>query len=233
MPVKRWPRRDALQPGAHRALRVLVLLGILLLSAGGMLAAGVVLRSMVAEYAASAARDVVVTAVNGIVKDVMSEPRFDSGALVEIDRNDQGDVTAVRADVAAVNGLAAEVLSRTVERTERERLTIEIPVTNLLGSTLLMNRGPSIPVQVTMLSSSTAGFRSELTAAGINQTRHQIFLELDVQLSFLLPWRDMDTSVQTEILVSETVIVGEVPGSYMNWESDDGVYDRGVRPAGQ
>ena len=57
-----------------------------------------------------------------------------------------------------------------------------------------------------------------MTSAGINQTRHQIFLELDVQLSFLMPWRGMDTSVQTEILVSETVIVGQVPGSYMNWE---------------
>ena len=84
-----------------------------------------------------------------------------------------------------------------------------------------------------MLSSSTASFRSELTAAGINQTRHQIFLELNVQLSFLLPWRDMDTSVQTEVLVSETVIVGKVPASYMNWENDDGAYDRGIQPAGQ
>ena len=124
------------------------------------------------------------------------------------------------------------MLSRTVQETAEEKLTVSIPVANLLGSTLLMNRGPSIPVSVTMLSSSTASFRSELTGAGINQTRHQIFLELDVQLSFLLPWRDMDTSVQTEILVSETVIVGEVPASYMNWESDNGVYDRVIQPAG-
>ena len=232
MPVKRWPRRELFRPGARRTLRAAVLMCTLLLAAAGMLAAGIVLRGMVTEYAASAARDAVVTAVNDIVKAVMAEPRFSGGRLVELERDGQGRITAVRADVTAVNSLAAEVLSRTVRETAEEKLTVSIPVANLLGSTLLMNRGPSIPVHVTMLSSSTAGFRSELTDAGINQTRHQIFLELDVQLSFLLPWRDMDTSVQTEILVSETVIVGQVPASYMNWESDDGVYDRVIQPVG-
>lgn len=232
MPVKRWPRRNAPDPAVRRAIGAVALAAVLILSAGGIVAAGIVLRSMVSEYAASAARDAVVTAVNDIVKDVMAEPRFSGGALVELERNEQGSVTAIRADVAAVNSLAAEVLSRTVQQTEQEKLTVEIPVANLLGSALFMNRGPSIPVHVTMLSSSTVGFRSELTGAGINQTRHRIFLQLDVQLSFLLPWRDMDTSVQTEILVSETVIVGEVPGSYLNWESDNGTYDRGIQSAG-
>ena len=102
--------------------------------------------------------------------------------------------------------------------TEQEDLQVRIPVANLLGSAMLMNRGPAVEVDVLMLSSSSAGFRSEITSAGINQTRHQLFLDLDVQLSFLLPWRDMDTSVQTEILISETVIVGKVPDSYLNWE---------------
>ena len=232
MPVRRWPRRGQMEPDARHTLRTAMALCILLLAMGALFAAGIVLRSMVTEYAASAARDAVVTAVNDIVKDVMREPEYSAGGLVELERDGQGNIAAVRADVVAVNSLAAEVLSRTVQETEEEKLTVEIPVTNLLGSALLMNRGPSIPVHVTMLSSSTAGFRSELTGAGINQTRHQIFLELDVQLSFLLPWRDMDTSVHTEILVSETVIVGQVPGSYMNWESDHGTYDRGLQPAG-
>ena len=232
MPAKRWPRRGALQPGARRSVCLALLALILLLTAGALAAGGIVLRSMVSEYAASAARDTVVTAVNDIVKDVMAEPRFGEGELVTFERDRQGNIAAVRANVATVNSLAAEVLSRTVQRTEQGKLTVEIPVANLLGSALLMNRGPSIPVHVTMLSSSTASFRSELTGAGINQTRHQIFLVLDVQLSFLLPWRDMDTSVQTEILVSETVIVGAVPGSYMNWESDDGAYEGVLRPAG-
>ena len=193
---------------------------------------GRALRETLEDYAASAARDQVIVYVNGIVKDVMTDERFGADALVELERDGSGGISAVSANAPAVNTLAAEVLSRVVAATEQGVVTVEIPLTNLLGSALLMNRGPSIPVQVTMLSSSRASFRSELTSAGINQTCHQIFLDLNVQLSFLLPWKDMDTSVQTEILVAETVIVGDVPGSYMNWESDHGTYEGSLRPAG-
>lgn len=233
MPARRWPRRRPLRPDARRALWTAGLVWLLVMALAIAAAAGVVLRSMVTEYAASAAKDAVVTAVNDIVKDVLSEPAYSGSGLVELERDASGRITAVQADVVAVNSLAAEVLSRTVEQTAQEELTVSIPVANLLGSTLFMNRGPSIPVQVTMLSSSTASFRSELTGAGINQTRHQIFLELNVQLSFLLPWRDMDTSVQTEILVSETVIVGQVPASYMNWENENGTDGRVIQPVGR
>ena len=192
---------------------LLILLFLTIISA-----VGVVLRDMVTEYAVSSARDLAVTRVNAIVKDVMTDPAFAGEDLVELERDDSGAVTAVTANAPAINALSAEVLSRAVRETEQEAITVEIPVMNLLGSALFMNHGPSIKVDVTMLSSSTASFRSELTGAGINQTRHQVFLDLDVQLSFLMPWRDMQTSVQTEILISETVIVGRVPGSYMNWE---------------
>ena len=218
MPPRRWPRRAAVRPGTEkRAKRTLALLVVvMILAALAALSAG--LRSMVTEYAASAARDMVVTRVNQIVKDVRADPAFRGEELVKLERDAAGAVTAVTANVTAVNTLSSEVLGRAVDATEQEELTVEIPLANLLGSALFMNRGPSVSVDVTVLSSSTAGFRSEITSAGINQTLHQLFLDLDVQLSFLLPWREMDTGVQTEILVSETVIVGQVPDSYLNWE---------------
>lgn len=214
MPLRRWPRRRGTSPAFRRA--ALCVLIIMLTALAGSLSG--TLRRMVTDYAVSAARDEVVKKVNAIVQDVMADPDFVGKSLVDLERDESGAVTAIAANAAAINALSAEVLSRAVEATEQEAIRIEIPVMNLLGSALFMNHGPSVGVDVTMLSSSTAGFRSELTAAGINQTRHQIFLELDVQLSFLMPWRGMETSVQTEILVSETVIVGQVPGSYMNWE---------------
>lgn len=218
MPARRWPKRPVLAPDVRRtARRALALLCIAALVAWTW-SMGAMLRGMIADYAVSTAKDQVVSLVNEIVKEVMGQEQFQGERLVELERDSAGNITAVSANVTAVNSLAAEVLSRTVQRTQENTFTVRIPLANLLGSALLMNRGPAISVQVTMLSSSTAGFRSEMTAAGINQTRHQLFLELNVQLSFLLPWRDMDASVQTEVLVSETVIVGQVPGTYMSLE---------------
>ena len=214
MPLRHWPRRRKTSPASRRAAVCALILALAAL-AGSFSAT---FRRMVTDYAISAARDEVVKKVNAIVQDVMGDPAFAGTPLVDLERDANGAVTAIAANAAAINALSAEVLSRAVEATEQEAIRIQIPVMNLLGSALFMNHGPSVSVDVTMLSSSTAGFRSELSSAGINQTRHQIFLELDVQLSFLMPWRGMETDVQTEILVSETVIVGQVPGSYMNWE---------------
>ncbi len=218
MRTHRWPGRALMQPGARRAARRALLLALVMLAVFVLALVSVSLRRMIADYAVSAARDDVVVRVNEIVKDVMSDERFGGGALVDLEHDADGNVSAVSANVAAINSLSAEVLSRAVEATEQGTAAVEIPLANILGSALFMNRGPSITVDVTVLSSSTASFRSEIASAGINQTRHQLFLDLDIQLSCMLPWREMDASVRPEILVSETVIVGQVPSSYMNLE---------------
>ena len=194
---------------------LLWLLIVLFLAAA--LAGSLAFRSLVTELAVSAAQDAVIVTVNAIVKDIMMDAGFDSSGLVTLERDADGNISAVSTNVGAVNMLAAQVLERAVAQTADETLTVRIPLGNLFGSTLLSGRGPSIPVRIMMLSSSVAGFRSELTSAGINQTRHQILLDLNVAVSLLMPWRTVATEVGTEILVSETVIVGKVPDTYMNW----------------
>ena len=201
---------------ARRARRTFLVL-LVVMAAAGVTAGSLAFRSLVTELAVSSAQDAVVITVNEIVKDVMSDPAFDPSRLVELSKDTNGNVTAVTTNVSAVNMLAARVLERSVARTAQDTVTVDIPLGNLAGSTLLAGKGPGIPVELIMLSSSTAGFRSELTAAGINQTRHQILLDLRVAVSVLMPWRTVGTEVDTEILVSETVIVGAVPESYMNW----------------
>lgn len=197
--------------------RTLWLLPLLLVISAGV-AGALAFRSLVTELAVSSARDEVVLAVNTIVKEVMAEDRYRYTPLVALERDESGSIAAIQTNVAEVNSLAAEVLALAMERTAEEVLTVGVPVGNLMGSTLLLGKGPSIPAEVVMLSSSTAGFRSELAAAGINQTRHQILLELTVDISLMMPWRTVGTQVQTEILVSDTVIVGAVPESYLNWQ---------------
>lgn len=214
MPSRRWPRGN---PSANAFKRSLALL-ILLLIAACLFTAGLLFRNLVTELAVSDARDLVIATVNTIVKTIMQDEAFSADGLVVLEKDDAGNVAAVTTNVAAVNTLSAEVLERAVSLTEESVITVHIPLGNLTGSALLLNKGPNIQVNVIMLSSSVGGFRSELTGAGINQTRHQILLDLNIELTLLMPWRAIDTSVSTEVLVSETVIVGEVPESYLNWE---------------
>ena len=61
-------------------------------------------------------------------------------------------------------------------------------------------------------------FKNEISAAGINQTKHEMKLDVVVDIDVVLPWRTVSTQVVTEILIAETVIVGEVPQTYLDLE---------------
>ena len=100
---------------------------------------------------------------------------------------------------------------------DSESLNIRIPFGNLLGSNLLMGRGPKIPVQVKMLTSSFVRFDNDLISTGINQSRHVITLVADVDIDIIIPLSTVSTTVETTILIAETVIVGRVPETYVNY----------------
>ena len=91
---------------------------------------------------------------------------------------------------------------------------LSIPIGTLTGSSLLAGRGPAIKVKMQSVGSTTASFRNTFGSAGINQTRHQILLDVQVNMSILLPGFRTSTKVNNEISVAETVIVGSVPENY-------------------
>lgn len=153
--------------------------------------------------------------VSAAVNEAVESGEIDYGNFVIFDKDDTGHITALRSNVAEVNRMqgriADEILLRLSEVSTSE---LEIPLGTLTGSALLAGRGPSLYVRMQAVGSSNAVFRNQFTAAGINQTRHQIFLDVDVYMSILLPGMKTSTKVSNEIAVAETVIVGGVPDTY-------------------
>ena len=144
---------------------------------------------------------------------------YDYDYFVTLEHDGEGNVTAVRANMARINAMSSELLSDIVKAADGGELSLEIPIGNLLGSSLLLGRGPDIPVDITMLSSSRVDFKNELVSAGINQTKHQMKLDVVIDIDVIMPWRTVSTQVVSEILIAETVIVGQVPQTYLDMES--------------
>lgn len=153
--------------------------------------------------------------VSAAVNEAVESGEIDYGSFVIFDKDEAGHITALRSNVAEVNRMqgriADEILLRLSEVSTSE---LEIPLGTLTGSALLAGRGPSLYVRMQAVGSANAVFRNQFTAAGINQTRHQIFLDVDVYMSILLPGMKTSTKVSNEIAVAETVIVGGVPDTY-------------------
>ena len=92
---------------------------------------------------------------------------------------------------------------------------IGIPLGSLFLPEFLSGRGPSIPVHILSIRNSDAVFLSDLTQAGINQTLHKLIMEVSVDVSVLILGQTSNFTLTSEVVVAETVIVGQVPDTFL------------------
>ena len=148
----------------------------------------------------------------------MSEGDYAGDYFVSFVTNESGDITGVSSNMARINALSSKILDRVVGATEGRTITVSIPLGNLTGISLLMGRGPGVPVKIIVLTSSKVEFQNSVFTAGINQTNQQISLEVIVDVDILIPWETVSTQVTTEVLIADNVVVGRVPETYLNMQ---------------
>ena len=154
--------------------------------------------------------------VNGIVTAAVNETIYSGGVdydqLISFEKDNEGKITAVKSNMAEFNRLQSAIIDEVLEKlSEVTTKELSVPVGTLLGSPFLAGRGPLIRVR---MHSVTTAFATSFESAGINQTKHQIYLVVDVYVSILLPGFSTTTKFSNTYSVAETVIVGSVPDNY-------------------
>lgn len=173
------------------------------------------LKPVMTSMATARVSNLVNRIVSAAVNEAVENGSIDYQNFVIFEKDETGHITALRSNVAEVNRMQGQITDEILHRlSEVATSELEIPLGTLTGSALLAGRGPSLFVRMQAVGSASAAFRNRFTAAGINQTRHQIFLDVDVYMSILLPGMKTSTKVPNEIAVAETVIVGGVPDTY-------------------
>ncbi len=211
--------------------RRLIWLGVLLILL--LFLTVVILRHMkplLISLATASVSNTVNRIVVAAVDDAVISGEIDYDALVRFEKDESGHVTALRSNMAEANRLQTaicdDILQRLSEVSTRE---LRIPIGTLTGVAVLAGRGPALCVRMQAVGSSSATFRNEFSAAGINQTKHQILLDVDVNMSILLPGFSTYTTVSNVISVAETVIVGSVPETYTYFSADSDVIDNAAQ----
>jgi hypothetical protein len=90
-----------------------------------------------------------------------------------------------------------------------------VPLGSLILPEFLSGKGPDIPVKILAIRNSEASFNSNFTQAGINQTLHQIIMELSVDVTVLVLGETNSFTVISHVVVAETIIVGQVPDTFL------------------
>jgi sporulation protein YunB len=142
--------------------------------------------------------------------------------LTDVLTDKNGKITMIQYNTILINTLARET-SNLAQNEIRSLGTegISVPLGSVTKSKLLSGRGPDIDVKIIPVGSVSTDFTDEFRQAGINQTRHRIFLLLKTQVRIVVPLGSNVINVSTKVPIAETIIVGDVPDSYVNVADED------------
>ena len=159
--------------------------------------------------------------INCAIGELIAEGDIAYDRMIRVEKDTLGNVTAVCTDVKEVNRLKTAVLER-VDRMLKTLSTeqLSVPVGSVVLPEFFSGEGPNIPLKVLAVRSSDAVFRNSFTGAGINQTLHQITIDIHVKVTVLTWSGTMEIPVDSAVLVAETVIVGTVPTTYFGTEAE-------------
>ena len=189
------------------------------LAAGGVLRRGTFVSktlSFIVELAVNQASDLVQERVNTTVHQVME--RVAGGEYYTFQTDASGRITALSVNVDQISQITTEILDVTMKTDDGQPLELDIPLETLLGINLIPEFEMPLPVRILMLTTPQVDYHNELASAAINQSKYQLYLHVGVEIDVLIPWQKSTVEVETDVLLAETVIVGDVPGTYIEVE---------------
>ena len=135
--------------------------------------------------------------------------------IVYFEKDLNGRITALKTNMTEVNRLKTAILNLVNDEIlALDTSDLSIPIGSLVFPELLSGRGPGIPVQIISIRNSDGSFDSHFSHAGINQTLHQITMEVLVDVAVLVLGKTEEFTVSSHVVIAETVIVGDVPDTY-------------------
>ena len=196
------------------------LLKWLIVAAFLLLAAFFLLRSQYRPVIRELAQTQVKNSTSDLTNDAIAKQmaagdiRYDRIVYFEKDLN--GRITALKTNMTEVNRLKTDILNIiNDEILALDTSDLGIPLGSLFLPELFSGKGPAIPVQILAIRNSDAGFVSHFSEAGINQTLHQLTMEVSVDVAVLVLGETAVFTITSEVVVAETVIIGDVPETFL------------------
>ena len=160
-------------------------------------------------------RSITTVAVNDAVYYTLSD-RLRYEDLVGIERSDGGEIQAISSNAFQINRIARDTAYMSQENLNKmSEDGVEVPLGALSGVEAWAGFGPKIHLKIIPISNVSCKFVSKFDAAGINQTKHSIYLEIVADISIIMPSGTSNFASLTEVLVCESVLVGKVPETYL------------------
>lgn len=155
---------------------------------------------------------------------IMNKYKYED--IITIVRDDNGNIKMLQTNIKSVNELTSDIPNNIVSAMKsEENSNISIYLGSILGLKIFSAQGPKINVRIANVGNVETNLVSQFVEQGINQTLHRIYLEIVCEVSILTPYDTISEKMINQVLIAESVIVGNVPDAYYNIQTNDSVKD--------
>jgi sporulation protein YunB len=174
------------------------------------------IKPTVATMAEAKAKAIAINTINKSINEkIVSQISYEDLIIIKKDSEDR--VTALQTNTSKMNEMQAIISSDIQEKFAFiDTANLKIPLGNLFNSSILAGWGPRITIRIIPIGTVQSKFIDSFTSAGINQTKHKISLDVKGTINVILPLMSVSTEVTTNVPVVETIIVGNVPVTYID-----------------
>ena len=198
-----------------RRLKLIILL-LLILAAIGYFWLRSAYRDVIRELAETQVKNTTSDLTNDAIAKQIADGVVQYDRIVYFEKDLDGRITALKTNIGEINRLKTDILNIiNDEILALDHSDIGIPLGSLFLPELFSGRGPSIPVHILSIRNSDANFVSHFSQAGINQTLHQVTMEVSIDVAVLVFGQTTSFTMESQVVVAETVIVGQVPNTFL------------------
>lgn len=156
------------------------------------------------------------TAVNDAIFEVINSGEVDYNDIIEIQYDSNNNISSISTNMEKINYLARELAAKAqIYFDKMGGEGFQVAIGAFTGLEVFSQFGPSVTFRLVPIGSFLVKFKSEFQSAGINQTRHAVYVDIDTSISVILPTSSKKICFVTSALVCENIIVGKVPSVYL------------------
>jgi len=140
--------------------------------------------------------------------------QFNYDEVIRVDKDSEGNIVMLKADTLKMNKIASDVaLEAQRELNKLGDVGIKVPIGYITRNNILSYYGPEITIKMQPIGIVETKYSSEFESAGINQTRHKIYVKVKTTVRVMIPLKSNDVEVSSEVPIAETIIVGKIPNT--------------------
>jgi sporulation protein YunB len=162
-------------------------------------------------------KQIATQAINTAISERMYKGGTNYDKLIDWRTDSSGKVTGFTLNYSEQMKITSDTIN-TVQHllTDLKEVPEHIPLGMAMNSAILASFGPEIPIRLVPAGAAKVDLGTRYQNAGINMILVEVYLKITAEVTIIIPFDAEPEIVETEIPITYTMVVGDVPTYYFD-----------------